>query len=203
MPDALCASVWFRQEGSMFKILTLKDEVRVPPTKFNLDLDRAVKESLQETIEGTLNPDIGVFLVVTDVLKIGEGKIIPEDGAVFYPAEFRVLVYRPELNEIVLGEVVDITEFGAFTRIGPLDALVHVSQIMDDRLSYDSKNAIFTGKKSSYRLKEGDIVRARVVGVSLGKGRSKISLTMRQPCLGAIEWIERGKKKKLREEKKK
>ena len=187
----------------MFKILTMKDDVRVPPTKFNLGLDKAVKESLQETIEGTLNPDIGVFLVVTEILNIGEGKIVPEDGAIFYPAEFNILIYRPELNEIVLGEVVDITEFGAFTRIGPLDALVHVSQIMDDRLSYDSKNAIFTGRKSSNKLKEGDIVRARIVGVSLGKGRSKISLTMRQPGLGAIEWIEKYKKRKTREEKKK
>lgn len=180
----------------MFKILTLRDEVRVPPTKFDLDLDQAVKESLQESLEGKINPDLGVFLTITEVLSIGEGKIIPEDGAIFYPAEFKALVYRPELNEIVLGEVVDITEFGAFTRIGPLDALVHVSQVMDDKIAYDAKNAIFTGKRTNSRLKEGDIVRARVVGVSLGKGRSKISLTMRQPSLGSLDWIERKKKEK-------
>lgn len=186
----------------MFKMLTVKDMVRVLPTKFNLDTKEAVKESLQETIEGRLNPDIGVFLAVTDVLNIGEGKIVPEDGAIHYPAEFKVLVFRPEVNEIVLGEVVDITEFGAFTRIGPIDALIHVSQIMDDKLSYDAKNAIFTGKKTGYKLKEGDVVRTRVVGISLGKSRSKISLTMRQPCLGALEWIEKEKKKKLKEPKK-
>jgi DNA-directed RNA polymerase subunit E'/Rpb7 len=33
------------------------------------------------------------------------------------------------------------------------------------------------------------------VGVSLGKGRSKVSLTMRQPSLGAMEWINKDKKK--------
>ncbi len=186
----------------MFKIVTAKDEVRVPPTKFDLELNEAVKQSLQETIEGKIEPDIGVFLAVTDILSVGEGKIVPEDGAIFYPAEFKVLVYRPELNEITMGEVVDITEFGAFTRIGPIDALVHVSQVMDDRIAYDQKNAIFTGKKSGYRLKEGDVVRVRVVGVSLGKGRSKISLTMRQPTLGAMDWIEKGKKKKEKVEKK-
>ncbi|MBI2075849.1 MAG: DNA-directed RNA polymerase [Candidatus Aenigmarchaeota archaeon] len=180
----------------MFKILTVKDEVRVPPVKFDLELNEAVKQSLQETIEGKLNPDVGVFLAVTEIVNIGEGKIVPEDGAIFYPAEFRALTYMPELNEIVLGEVVDVTEFGAFTRIGPIDALVHVSQITDDKLAYDPKNSIFTGKKTGSRLKEGDIVRARVVGVSLGKGRSKISLTMRQPSLGALEWIEKGKKKR-------
>lgn len=185
----------------MFKLLTVKDEVRVPPVKFDLELNQAVKESLQEQIEGKLNPDIGVFLAVTDVLSVGEGKIIPEDGAIYYPVEFKALVYRPEINEIVIGEVVDITEFGAFTRVGPLDALVHVSQIMDDKISYDAKNAIFTGKKSGYKLKEGDLVRARIVGVSLGKGRNKISLTMRQPLLGAIDWIEKEKKRKKKTEK--
>jgi DNA-directed RNA polymerase subunit E' len=183
----------------VFKILSVKDEVRVPPIKFGLELDQAVKESLQEQVEGKMNADIGVFLVITEVLKVGDGKIVPEDGAIFYPVEFKVLTYKPEVNEIVVGEVVDVTEFGAFTRIGPVDALVHVSQIMDDKISYDAKNAIFTGKKTGVRLKEGDLIRARIVGLSLGKGRSKVSLTMRQPGLGAMDWIEREKRNKKRE----
>ncbi len=180
----------------MFKIVNVKDEVRVPPIKFDLELNEAVKESLQETIEGKIEGEAGVFLTVTEVLSIGEGKIIPEDGAIFYPAEFKALIYMPELNEVVLGEIVDITEFGAFVRIGPIDALAHVSQVMDDRIVYDQKNATLSGKKTGYKLKEGDVVRARVVGVSLGKGRSKVSLTMRQPGLGALEWIEKDKKRK-------
>ncbi len=183
----------------MFKILSVKDEVRVPPVKFDLELDQAVKESLQEQIEGKINADIGVFLVVTEILNVGDGKIIPEDGAIYYPVDYKILVYKPELNEIVTGEVVDVTEFGAFTRIGPLDALVHVSQIMDDKISYDAKNATFTGKKTGIKLREGDLIRARIVGVSLGKGRSKISLTMRQPHLGAVDWLEREKKTRRKE----
>lgn len=179
----------------MYKILTIEDDIRVPPTKFSMDVKDAVKESVQEQIEGKTNPDIGVFLAVTDVLEVGEGSIVPEDGAVHYPAKFKVLVFKPELNEIVTGEVVDITEFGAFTRIGPIDALIHVSQIMDDRISYDQRNAIFTGKKTRLKLQEGDLVRARIVGVSLGKNQTKISLTMRQPVLGALSWIEKEKKK--------
>ncbi|MDI6721441.1 MAG: DNA-directed RNA polymerase [Candidatus Aenigmarchaeota archaeon] len=179
----------------MFKIITVRENARVPPVKFDMELNQAVKESLQEQLEGKLNPDMGVFLVVTEVVSVGEGKIIPEDGAIYYPTEFKMMIFKPEINEVLLGEVVDITEFGAFTRIGPIDALVHVSQIMDDKIAYDGKNAIFTGKKSGCKLREGDIIRTRVVGVSLGKGRNKISLTMRQPFLGAVEWIEKEKKK--------
>ena len=183
----------------MFKTVTIKDNVRVLPAKFGLEINDAIKESLQETIEGKIYPELGVLLAVTDVMEVGEGSIVPEDGAIHYPAQFKVLVYRPEINEMVLGEVVDVTEFGAFTRIGPIDALVHVSQVMDDKMAYDPKNSVFTGKKTGNKLQEGNIVRARVVGVSLSKGRSKISLTMRQPCMGALDWIEKDKKKSTKE----
>jgi DNA-directed RNA polymerase subunit E' len=186
----------------VFKILTVKDEARVPPTKFDIEMNEAIKQSLQEQIEGKLDPDVGVFLAVTEVLSVGEGKILPEDGAIYYPAEFKVLAYSPEINEVVIGEVVDITEFGAFTRIGPIDALVHVSQVMDDKIAYNSKAATFIGKKTFNKLQEGDLIRGRVVGVSLGKGgRSKVALTMRQPVMGALNWIERDKKKKKMTEK--
>jgi len=186
----------------VFKILSVRDEARVPPTKFGMEMNDAIKQSLQEQIEGKLDPDIGVFLAVTEILSIGEGKILPEDGAIYYPAEFKVLSYSPEMNEIVMGEVVDVTEFGAFTRIGPIDALIHVSQVMDDKISYNSKSAVFIGKKTGKKLEEGDLVRGRVVGLSLGKGgRSKVALTMRQPSLGAIDWIEKDKKKKRTGEK--
>jgi DNA-directed RNA polymerase subunit E' len=62
-----------------------------------------------------------------------------------------------------------------------------------------AKNATFTGKKTGIKLREGDLIRARIVGVSLGKGRSKISLTMRQPHLGAMDWIEKEKKSRKKE----
>lgn len=179
----------------MFKILTVRGSVRVPPSKFGADINEAIKKSLQEQVEGKLDPEIGVFLVVTDISNVTGGDILPEDGAIYYQAEFKVLTYVPEVNEIVMGEVVDVAEFGAFARIGPIDGLIHVSQVMDDKVSYNPKMFTFTGKKTGLKLKQGDIVRARIASVSLGKGgRSKIALTMRQPILGAMEWIEKAKK---------
>jgi len=180
----------------MFKILTVKSSVRVPPEKLGMDIDEAVKASIREQIEGKLDPEIGVFLAVTDILNVSGGSILPEDGAIHYDAEFKILSYVPELNEITLGEIVDVTEFGSFTRIGPIDGLIHVSQLMDDKIAYNQKAATVVGKKTGKKLAQGDIVRARIVGVSLGKGgRSKISLTMRQPILGSLDWIEKEKKK--------
>jgi len=179
----------------MFKILTVRDEVRVKPKFFNEDIEDAIRDSLKEQVEGKLDPEIGVFLAVTKIIEYGEGTIKPEDPSVHYSATFEILTFVPEDQEVVYGPVVDIAEFGAFVRVGPLDGLVHTSQIMGDRVSYDQKNSILTGKKLGRKLEEGDVVRARIVSISLGKARTKIGLTMRQPLMGSIGWIDIDKKR--------
>jgi len=181
----------------MFKILTVKEKIRVMPEKFGTNIKEAVNQSLQEQVEGKLNQNIGIFLATTEILNISEGEILPEDGAIHYTVEFKILAYVPELNEVVIGEVVDTAEFGAFVRIGPIDGMVHVSQMMEDKVTYNEKTSTFSGKKTGKKLQKEDVVRSRIVGVSLGKtGRNKISLTMRQPCLGTLDSIEKAKKVK-------
>lgn len=178
----------------MYKILDAKDKIRVPPLKFSLSLKDAVKSSLEDKLEGVIDRRLGVVLAVLDVKEIGEGKILPEDAAIHYPVCFSILAYYPEMYEIVRGEVIDVTEFGVFVRIGPLDGMIHVSQLMDDFVSYDPKSSTFMGRETKRRLKEGDVMRARIISVSMGK-QYKIGLTARQAGLGALEWIDQDRKK--------
>jgi DNA-directed RNA polymerase subunit E' len=179
----------------MYKILTISDRIRVPPEELKGDVKEAVLAAVANKYEGLLDSRIGVALAAISVEKIGEGKILPGDAGVHYNAIFKLLVFKPELNELVYGEVVDNTEFGAFVRIGPLDGLVHISQLMDDFVSFDNKNSVFLGKESKRTLREGDKVRARIIAVSFAE-QQKIGLTMRQPGLGALQWIAAEKKKK-------
>lgn len=186
----------------MYQIVVAEDDVRVPPTKFGLETDKAIKQSLAEKLEGKIDLATGVALAITDILEVGEGKILPGDGAVYYPVKFSMLAWMPKEQEIVEGEVVDITEFGAFVRVGALDGLVHVSQIMDDFVSYDEKNSQLAGRESRRVLKESDAVRARIISVSL-KEQNKVGLTMRQPFLGALHWTKAKEQPQENKEKKK
>ena len=179
----------------MYRILKVKDKVRVPPSKFNLDPQDAVKQSLEDRWEGIIEKDLGVILSVVSVEETGEGRILPGDGAIYYPASFSILTYQPEMHEIIKGLIIDVTEFGAFARMGPLDGMIHVSQIMNDFVSYDEKNMTFNGRESKNILKEGDSIRARVISVSLASRQYKIGLTTRQVGLGVENWIESDKKR--------
>jgi len=173
----------------MYKIIEVDDEVRVPPSKFALGLQESVRHSLMNKWEGVIDKRLGIVLVVTEVKKTGEGKIYAGDGAINYHVRFEVLVYRPEQNEIVTGSIIDVTEFGCFLRLGPVDGMIHVSQLMDDFVSYDRKNSVFVGKESKHKLKEGDTVRSRIISVSVSGREYKIGLTARQPNLGSLDWI--------------
>ncbi len=172
----------------MFEIATMRQNVRVPPAIWRKDIKRGVKRALSE-LEGKVSKAHGILLAVLNVKTVGEGRILPGDGAVYYPAVFEALIFRPELNEVVDSEVTDMTEFGAFLRVGALDGLVHVSQVSDDFFSY-SKEGVIQGKKSKKVLKVGDKVRARIISISYKAEPAKLGLTMRQPGLGKWEWLE-------------
>ncbi|WP_461864854.1 DNA-directed RNA polymerase [Thermococcus sp.] len=182
----------------MYKLLTVRDVVRIPPKMFQMDPKDAAKIILRETYEGVYDRDEGVVLAVLNVRDITDGVIVPGDGATYHEAVFDVLVWKPEMHEVVEGEVVDVAPYGAFIRIGPMDGLVHISQLMDDYVVFDEKNKQFLGKEKHRILKLGDEVRARIIAISI-KSRiireNKIGLTMRQPGLGKFDWIEKEKRK--------
>lgn len=185
----------------MYQVVTIEDIVRVPPAKFGLELNEALRASVAEKMEGKLDVQIGIVLSVIEVDEVKEGKIVPGDGAVHYPSKFKILSWMPREHETVEGSVVDITEFGAFIRIGAIDGLVHISQVMDDYVSYDEKNSQLVGKESHRILKQGDAARARIISISF-KEQNKIGLTMRQPYLGALHWGEKPIEKRERAERK-
>lgn len=179
----------------MYRKLKLLDTVRVPPEKLNEDTETVVKELLEEKLEGKINRELGMFIAVTNVYDIREGNLIPGDAGVYYNAEFECISYKPTMQEIIEGEVVEVVDFGAFIGLGPMDALLHVSQITDDYVSHNEKSARLVGKETDFSLAEGDYVRARVIAVSLNEQNprdSKIGLTMRQPALEKIEKEEEG-----------
>ena len=193
----------------MYAMVKVEDTVRIPPDKFSEDLDLVLKASVQKTFEGTMRKNHGIIVVTDNIEPVGDGIVIHGDGAFYQKISFDALVFKPELQEVLDAVVCEIVEFGAFCHIGPLDALVHMSQIMNDYVEVDAESEVITGKEKKITLKTGDSIRARVVAVSLNElssRESKIGLTMRQPNLGAHDWIyapSEEEKKKVEKEKKK
>jgi len=179
----------------MFYLTEVEDYIRVEPKLFGLPTMESVEKQLKETYINYYDKDLGKVLSIVEVLSVGEGVIIPGDGATYYSSKFKLLVWKPELQELVYGVISEITNFGAFMDLGAIKGMIHISQTMDDYVSFNKANSLI-GKASKRTLKQGDLCLARIVAISHKGGELKIGLTMRQPGLGKLEWIKEDQIKK-------
>lgn len=185
----------------MFYLSEVEDYVRVEPKLFGLPTVDAVEKQLEETYADYYDRELGKVIAVIEILDVGEGVIIPGDGATYYNSRFKLLIWKPELQEITYGIISEITNFGAFIDMGVMRGMIHISQTMDDYVSFSKANSLL-GKVSKRSLKQGDLCLARIVAISHKGDEPKIGLTMRQPGLGKIEWIKEDQIKKDKEAKK-
>jgi DNA-directed RNA polymerase subunit E' len=170
-----------------------KDVIRIPPERLGEDINEISRELTQHSFEGKIVGDRSLIVSTTDITPLGEGRIVHGDGAVYQDVEYDALIFRLDNQEVIEGTVCEILKFGAFVRFGPLDGLLHISQVMDDHIDVDVDNQRLMGKESRRDIRVNNEVRARIVTVSVNERNpreSKIGLTMRQSALGRVDWLQ-------------
>ncbi len=194
----------------MFYLAEIEDVVGIPPKMFNADLDVALKEAINEDKIGRIDKELGVILGVVKINKTGSAKVLMGDSSAYVDVEYSLLCFKPEVHSIYEGQIKEVAEFGVFVTTGPFDALIHVSQLMDDFVNFDPNSMQFTGKESNHTLAKGDVVISKLVTVSYknNTAQTKIGMTMRQSGLGKQEWWDNTvpkleKKKEVKEAKEK
>ncbi len=183
----------------MYYLITAEDFIRIPAERLGKNIENIVYSELErELSRGIFEADSskGVIVAIEKINHIGEGKIIPGDGGVYFDIKFTAVADVPTNLEFVRGTDKGIMDFGVFIDIGTLDGLCHISQVFDDYANYDERNKIIVGKETGKKLMVGDEVKARINTISWRGDvlNTKIGLTMRQPYLGKDEWAETDKK---------
>ena len=173
----------------MYLVSHVRDIVRIPPDRLGEPLEDVSISILNQKYSGLYDKELGIIIGVYNVEVDPLGKIIPNDGATYHNVEMDIISYKPFLHEVVEGPVVDVKSFGIFVRIGPIDGFVHKSQLSEEYVEYDPTRPGFILKDTRKTIEIGDMVRARIVGISTGSEREgiRVQMTMRQPYLGKIE----------------
>ncbi|MFH1916122.1 MAG: DNA-directed RNA polymerase [Nanoarchaeota archaeon] len=179
----------------MFYTVKVKDYIRLPPEKFTEDINLSIISEIKKKYAGYISKELNMVIDVLSVEKVEEGIIIPGDGASYYDTTFCLLTFEPELHEVIHGKIKDVADFGAFITIGPIDGMIHISQTMNDFVSF-SKDKTLQGKDTKRFLRVNDRCIARIIAVSYKDiANPKLGLTMRQAGLGREDWIEEDLKK--------
>jgi len=187
----------------MYSTFSKIDPIHIPAEELGPNYHEAMEKITKESFEGTMDEKKFLTVVAFNIKPVEEGRVVHGDGGVYQKVEYDALVFKPYIHELVRGYVSQVIEYGAFIRIGPLDALLHISQIMDDKINADIGSQRLIGKDTKQELGIGDEVIARVVTIKFNErlpSESQVGLTMRQDGLGKVEWLERKREAKIKPE---
>ena len=98
----------------MFEIVYMSDVVRIPPSRLKNSLKDTAIGILKEKYESMISPELGYVIMIIDAIANSVGKLVAGDGATYHRVTFKALTFYPKLQEVVEGEVVEITDFGDF-----------------------------------------------------------------------------------------
>ncbi len=188
----------------MYKLVTLEDVVGIPPALFGRPLEEAALEVLKETYEGRVIEGVGLIISVLRAEVSPEGYLTFGDANSYHECRFDALVFNAAPNEVVEGEVILVENIGITVRLGAVDGFVHRSQVFPSRdVIYDRDQGVVIAESGKRVIRRGDVVRARVTGVSYDevRGLLRVRLTMRSPYLGKLDYVREliGKKKEKEE----
>ena len=149
----------------MYKIVSREDTIRIPAEymRKGASLNDHIDRLSMTAFEGRFDEQNRFILLTTNHEPLGRGRIIHGDGAIYQKVRFDAVLFCMEDYEVVEGAVSEVNEFGAFVRIGPMEALLHKSQIMEDHVDINAGMGVLEGRQSGRKLGVGSSVRARVV----------------------------------------
>ena len=105
MAKSYVNSCFLSDYHKMFILTKMRSVVRLEPNSFQRDLPEALSEVLTEKLANKIVKDVGLVVALWDLISIGDSYLFPGDGASHTRVEFRLLVFRPFMEEVLVGKV--------------------------------------------------------------------------------------------------
>ncbi|KAJ2661324.1 DNA-directed RNA polymerase III complex subunit Rpc25 [Coemansia sp. RSA 1200] len=119
----------------MFVLVVLQDTLKIVPSEFRKTRQDALKDEINAKYSNRVLHDIGLCMVVHDLLEIDEGFVQHSEGWIWVKVKFRVIVFRPFADEILVGRIRSASPEGIQVTMGFFDDI----QIPADQMPVGSE----------------------------------------------------------------
>src|SRR6056300_1120935 len=103
----------------MFVIATISDTIRVPPPLLSQPTLTSVQTEIEKRYPNKNIVDVGLVIApFGPPLQIGDGMFVPGDGGAHHQVVFKAIVFRPFVEEVLVGTVIDSSDDGVTVSIG-------------------------------------------------------------------------------------
>ena len=158
----------------MFFVKKLKRDILLQPMHLGPKMKHRVELQLREEVEGKCLGKHGFVIQVLAIEKedIVPGKVDNDFGSVHMTVTYQAIMLRPFKNEVLDTIVFNAADDnGFFSRVGPLEIYTHKYNMPQDMKFDNEKGDAWVSEDGEVEIKEGSIVRLRVIGVSIDAGQ--------------------------------
>ena len=153
----------------MFVLALINHTVRVPAHKFHIDLDKAIGEELNTKYANKVVLNVGLCISLWDVTKREESYLLPGDGASHTKVHFRYVVFRPFMEEVLVGRIKNCSRESVQVTLGFFDDIIIPAENLQHPSRFDETEHLWIWEyqtddgKHDLFMDTGEEIRFRVV----------------------------------------
>ncbi|XP_026465344.1 DNA-directed RNA polymerase III subunit RPC8-like isoform X2 [Ctenocephalides felis] len=199
----------------MFVLSEFKDVVRITSDLFHLPFKDAIIDELNSKLANKVVLNVGLCIALYDIIEIKDSVILPGDGSSYTEVRFRYIVFRPFIDELIIGKIKSCSSDGV---IGFFDDIIiqpkdlqHKSRFDEIEQAWIWEYDLGDGTTHDLYMDIGEKIRFRVtseifqetspdIGPPTGQPSTstnaddalrvayKITATICEPGLGLLSW---------------
>lgn len=153
----------------MFNLTEMKNVTRIPPDQFHLKLNDAIAGELNKKLANKVVLNVGLCIALFDIINLEESYIFPGDGASHTRVHFRYIVFRPSIEEVLIGKIKSCSQEGVHVTLSffddiiiPPSSLQHPSRFSETEQAWVWEYDMGDGEKHDLFMDAGETIRFRV-----------------------------------------
>jgi DNA-directed RNA polymerase III subunit RPC8 len=127
----------------MYVLAEMKDTVHVKPWLFDKDLRSVIEDELNTKFANKVVFELGLCVALYDIKSIADSYVLPGDGSSHTRVEFRYVIFRPFIDEVLIGRVRSCSEEGIYVSLTFFDDIFIPKDNLQKPYRYDESKQLF------------------------------------------------------------
>eukprot|EP00249_Psilotum_nudum_P019455 c27262_g1_i1 orf=581-1147(+) len=127
----------------MFVLVSLCDTIRIPPHNLSLPLLEAIQIEIRKLFFDKVVKDLGLCITLYDIQSIEGGFVFPGDGAPTFTVDFRLVMFRPFVGEVLVGKLQECDKSGLSISLGFFDDIHVPEHLLQQPSTFDEEEKLW------------------------------------------------------------
>nr|CAG4652162.1 EOG090X0DHL [Triops cancriformis] len=121
----------------------MKQTVRILPSSFHIPLEQAIKDELNRKFANKVVLNVGLCIALWDITEQSQSFILPGDGASHTNVKFRFVVFRPFMDEILVGKIRSCSREAVHVTLGFFDEIIIPPEYLQQPARFDETEQVW------------------------------------------------------------